>query len=83
MFAAHFIGLQRYTELSDICGMTCGELVYCIASCIFADSRTFWTCYRPKNQQISGQNLPVSELVLLSYISGEILCGFRAMCESI
>ena len=31
------IGLQQYTELSDICGTTCGELAYHIASRIFAD----------------------------------------------
>ena len=43
----------------------------------------FGTCNCPKNQQISGQNLPVSELALRSYISGENLCFFRAMCETI
>ena len=56
---------------------------YRIASRISWIHKLSGTCNNPKIQQISGQSLPVSELVLRSYISGETLCGFRAMWESV
>ena len=63
--------------------MTCGDWRIVSPAAFSWICKLSGTCNHPKNQQISGQKLRISELVLRTYISGENLSDFRAMGESL